>query len=80
MRDWGVLLAQCFGSGECQLPNSPPWWLTVAFVAGWLVLVAGIVVLAAWQLRALAERRRNRRARRPGRDVEIHRREEIEPY
>ncbi|HVE47354.1 MAG TPA: hypothetical protein VNA57_11490 [Acidimicrobiales bacterium] len=80
MPDWGVLLAQCFGSAECQLPSSPPWWLTVAFVAGWLALVAGIVVLAAWQLRVRSERRQRRRRRQPGLDVELYRREEIEPY
>lgn len=78
MADWGVLLAQCFGSGECQLPSSPPWWLTVAFVAGWLALVAGIVALAAWQLRARIERRRTRRS--PGTEVELYRHEEVEPY
>ncbi|MDP9402176.1 MAG: hypothetical protein M3P85_02340 [Actinomycetota bacterium] len=74
-----MLLAQCFGSGECQLPHSPPWWLTVAFVAGWLALVAAILVLAAWRLRARSERRQRRR-RRPGSDVELYRREEVEPY
>lgn len=79
MPDWGVLLAQCFGSAECQLPNSPPWWLTVAFVAGWLALVAGIVVLGVWQLRARSERRRRVR-RPPGTEVELYRGEEMEPY
>lgn len=78
MSDWGVLLAQCFGSGECQLPNSPPWWLTVAFVGAWLALVAGIVALATWQIRARSARRRGRRS--PGTEVELYRREEIEPY
>lgn len=75
-----MLLAQCFGSGECQLPHSPPWWLTVAFVAAWMALVAGTVALAAWQIRARTERRRRLRRRDPGVDLELYRREEIEPY
>ncbi|MEO7836767.1 MAG: hypothetical protein ABIS21_03880 [Acidimicrobiales bacterium] len=74
-----MLLAQCFGSAECQLPHSPPWWLSAAFVAGWFVLVAGILVLLAWRLRSRSERRKSRR-RRPGTDVEIYPRQEIEPY
>jgi len=70
-----VLLAQCFSSADCQLPTSPPWWLSLAFVAGWLALVAGIVVLAAWRIRARSSRRRP-----PGTDVQLRGREEIEPY
>ncbi|MGH9164996.1 MAG: hypothetical protein ACRDZW_05715 [Acidimicrobiales bacterium] len=54
-------LAQCADPSNCELPSTLPWYFSLAMLAVWAVMVAGVVVLSVALIRARSARRRSRR-------------------
>lgn len=72
--DLAPLAAQCAGGQECDLPRSLPWYLGLAGVLVWGVLMFGVVTVARHRRRLRTERRRDegrgRKREQPGGDLE----------
>lgn len=56
-------LAQCADPSNCELPSTLPWYFSLAMLAVWGVMVAGILVLTVALVRARSARARARRRR-----------------